>query len=144
MVEVRPPRDADELQAAMDVRLAVFVEEQDVPLDDELDGRDDDAEHLVALEDGRVLATLRLLPADAPGTMKLQRLAVSAQARRRGLASRLIEAAESRSRAAGYRTMVLDAQLDALPLYHRHGYAQRGGVFLDAGIEHVRMEKALA
>ena len=65
-IDVREARDAAELQAAMRIRHDVFVVEQDVPVELEVDGRDDEATHLVALRDGEVVAyasTLTFFPA---------------------------------------------------------------------------------
>jgi predicted GNAT family N-acyltransferase len=143
VTEVRPAGGPDEVQAAFAVRRAVFMEEQGVTEDEEFDGLDDAARQLVAVEDGRVVATCRLLPGD-DGAMKFQRLAVAPEARRRGIARRLLAEAEAQARAGGYRTMVLDAQTGALPLYTAAGYRGVGDVFWDARIEHQRMVKALA
>src|SRR4051812_50074561 len=101
MTEVRPARDADEVRAAFALRHEVFVVEQGVPLEEEIDEHDEtDALHLVAVDDGgRVVATCRLV---AEGdTVKLGRVAVAASARRRGVASRLLAEGEARAPARG-------------------------------------------
>ena len=136
--EVRRAAGPDEVAAALALRAAVFIDEQGVPLEEELDGRDGEALQLVAVDaDGTVVGTCRLL---AEGTvMKLGRLAVAPAARRSGIALRLLRLADAEARAAGAEATVLAAQVYALPLYERAGYAARGDVFLDAGIEHVRM-----
>jgi predicted GNAT family N-acyltransferase len=140
-MQVRETQTPDERQAALALRHAVFCDEQGVPLDDELDGRDAAATHLVALRDDAVLATCRLLREGA--TMKLGRVAVTPPARRRGLATRLLEEGERVARAAGCERIVLHAQTDATTLYAKAGYVTTGGVFMDAGIEHITMEKEL-
>jgi len=139
---VRPARDASEREEALALRHAVFCVEQDVPLDEELDGRDAEALQLVALESGAVLGTCRLLLEGERAV--LGRMAVAAPARGRGIGAALLEAADAAARAAGARHVVLAAQLAARGLYERYGYAASGASFLDAGIEHVRMEKPLA
>ena len=141
MSEVRPAQGADEVRAALALRHDVFVAEQGVPLADELDGRDDDALHLVAVQGGRVVATCRLLRVG--DGVKLGRLAVAADARGRGIASRLLAEAEAQALAGGERRIALDAQTGALALYERAGYSARGERFMDAGLEHLRMEKRL-
>jgi predicted GNAT family N-acyltransferase len=141
VTEVRPARDAAEVRAALDLRHAVFVVEQRVPIDEEMDEHDETALHLVGVEDGRVVATARVvLDGD---TAKFGRLAVAPEARRRGIASRLIEASEAYAREHGARRIALAAQTGALPLYERTGYTPYGDRFMDAGIEHLMMEKAL-
>jgi predicted GNAT family N-acyltransferase len=142
VIEVRAARDDEELSAALALRHEVFVVEQHVPVDDELDGRDDGALHLVAVEDGAVVATCRLLADGA--TVKLSRMAVAASARRRGIASALLHEAEERAREQRGRRLALSAQTDALGLYERAGYTAYGSRFMDAGIEHLMMEKRLA
>jgi predicted GNAT family N-acyltransferase len=143
MTDVRPARDAAEVRAALALRHEVFVVEQGVPIDEEIDAHDDeDALHLVAVEDGRVIATCRVVPDGA--TAKLGRVAVGADARRRGIASRLLAEGEVRARGLGARRVALAAQTDALPLYERAGYSPYGERFMDAGIEHQMMEKRLA
>ena len=140
MTEVRPARDADEVRAALALRHEVFVVEQGVPLEEEIDEHDEtDALHLVAVDDGRVVATCRLV---AEGdTMRLGRVAVAPAARRRGIASRLLAEGEARAGDLGAERIALAAQTDALPLYERAGYAPYGERFIDAGIEHQMMEK---
>ena len=142
MTEVRRAAGEGDLGAALELRHEVFVVEQSVPLADELDGRDDEAEHLVAVEDGKVVGTCRLLHHD--GVTKLGRMAVAPVARGRGIAGALLAEAEDAARRAGSRTMVLDAQTGALGLYERAGYRVEGEEFLDAGIPHLTMRKALA
>jgi predicted GNAT family N-acyltransferase len=141
VIDVRPARDQAEVDAALNLRHTVFVVEQRVPLAEEQDGRDAQALHLVGVQDGRVVATCRVLhDGDAA---KLGRMAVAASARRRGIASRLLAAAEAHARTAGTARIALAAQTGALGLYERAGYAGRGERFLDAGIEHLMMDKRL-
>ena len=132
-----------EIAAALDLRRAVFVDEQGVTLAEDLDGRDDEALHLVALgDDGSVIGTCRLLAAGE--RIKLGRMAVASGARRRGVGAALLDAADEQARALGGRLIVLAAQTHALALYERAGYRVHGGAFLDAGIEHRWMEKRVA
>jgi predicted GNAT family N-acyltransferase len=141
VIEVRPARDEPEVAAALALREEVFCGEQGVSLADERDGRDGDAVHLVVAEDGGVIATCRLL---AEGTtVKLGRMAVVRRARGRGLARALLDEADTRARALGGERIALAAQLSAQAMYERAGYEPYGDVFLDAGIEHVMMAKAL-
>jgi predicted GNAT family N-acyltransferase len=142
VIEVRAARDDEEVSAALALRHAVFVVEQHVPVADEVDGRDDAGLHLVAVEDGAVVATCRLLHEGA--TVKLSRMAVAASARGRGIASALLHEAEQRAREQRAQRLALSAQTDALGLYERAGYVAYGRRFMDAGIEHLMMEKRLA
>ena len=134
-------RDENEVAAALRLREEVFCGEQGVSLADELDGRDADALHLVVVEDGAVVGTCRLLLEGK--TVTLGRMAVAPPARGRGLAQALLTEADARSRALGAERIALAAQLGAQTIYERGGYSSYGDVFLDAGIEHVMMEKPL-
>jgi predicted GNAT family N-acyltransferase len=142
VTEVRPARDAAEVRAALDLRHEVFVVEQRVPVEEEYDEHDDTALHLVAVEDGRIVATARVVMEGA--TAKIGRVAVAREARRRGIASRLIEASEAHARERGAQRLALAAQTGALALYEKAGYSAYGERFMDAGIEHLMMEKDLA
>src|SRR5579859_6680609 len=106
--EVRRARDQGELSAALKLRHDVFCVEQGVPEREELDGRDHEGIHLVAVEDGQVIATCRVLLVGA--TAQFSRLAVRASARRRGIATALLQAADLETRAGGGRRLVLHAQ----------------------------------
>ena len=137
--EVRRTSGDEELAAAIELRHQVFCVEQGVPKREELDGRDHEAMHLVAVSRTDVLATCRLLFVGP--TVQFSRLAVRADARRRGIASALLERADEETRAAGARRLVLHAQTYARSLYEAAGYEPRGRIFMEAGIEHIAMEK---
>jgi predicted GNAT family N-acyltransferase len=137
--ELRRARGEEEMEALIELRHEVFCEEQGVPVREELDGRDNEALHLVAVSGTEVLATCRLLFVGP--TVQFSRLAVRASARRRGIATALLELADEETRAGGARRLVLHAQTYARSLYEAAGYEPRGRVFMEAGIEHIAMEK---
>jgi predicted GNAT family N-acyltransferase len=139
--EVRRVRTPEEYAAALALRFEVFCREQGVPEHEERDGRDQDALHLVALADGRVVAVCRVLIIG--DISQFSRLAVERSSRRRGIASALLQAADAETRAAGARRLVLHAQTYARSLYEQAGYRPRGREFTEAGIEHIAMEKKL-
>ena len=139
--EVRRVRDEREMAAALQLRHDVFCIEQGVPEHEELDGRDRDGIHLVAVANGQLLGTCRVLMVGA--TAQLSRLAVRVSARRRGIATALLELADTEARSEGGARIVLHAQTYARALYDNAGYRPRGRVFREAGIEHVAMDKAL-
>jgi ElaA protein len=140
--EVRRVRGEEEMAAALELRHAVFCVEQGVPVREELDGRDEEAMHLVAVSDGVLLATCRLLFVGP--TVQFSRLAVRTGARRQGIASALLRLADDETRAGGARRLVLHAQTYARSLYDAAGYVPRGRIFIEAGIEHIAMEKRLS
>jgi predicted GNAT family N-acyltransferase len=139
--EIRRARSREELAAALELRHDVFCVEQGVPVRDEVDGRDPEGIHLVAMREREVLATCRILLVGS--TSQFSRLAVRRSARRQGIATAMLAAADEESRAGGARRIVLHAQTYARELYETAGYRPRGRVFWEAGIEHVAMEKLL-
>jgi predicted GNAT family N-acyltransferase len=139
--EIRRAQGRQELAAALELRHDVFCIEQGVPERDELDGRDHDGIHLVAVRDGELLATCRILLVGS--TAQFSRLAVKLSARRRGIATALLALADDEARSTGARRIVLHAQTYARELYENAGYRPRGRVFWEAGIEHIAMEKVL-
>jgi len=115
--------------------------EQGVPATEERDGRDRGALHLIAVQDGEVVATCRLVFVGA--TVQFSRLAVKRSARRQGIAAALLRVTDAESRARGATRIVLHAQTYARPLYDQAGYLPRGREFVEADIEHIAMEKLL-
>ena len=130
----------NEAQAlVMPLRTEVFVMEQGVPPELELDEFDALSQHAIAADDANtVLATGRLLPDGHIG-----RMAVARSARRHGLGTAVLKALMSEAQRRGFARTVLHAQLSAQGFYTRNGFTAFGPVFMDAGIEHVAMEKAL-
>jgi predicted GNAT family N-acyltransferase len=141
LYEIRRARGEDEMAAALELRHEVFCVEQGVPEREEVDGRDPEGIHLVAVADGELVGTCRLLMVGS--TAQFSRLAVRASARRRGIATALLRAADRETIAHGGRRLVLHAQTYAQELYERAGYRPRGRPFTEAKIEHIAMEKQL-
>ena len=123
-------------QAAAALRQQVFVVEQGVPAELELDEMDGQSLHAVAYQDGVPVATGRLLPDGHIG-----RMAVRQDARRAGTGSLVLCALMDEARRRGDRDVVLHAQLSARDFYARHGFEPEGEVFMDAGIEHIAMRR---
>ncbi|MEU3182812.1 GNAT family N-acetyltransferase [Streptomyces sp. NPDC006923] len=149
---VRVAVDPADIEACFAVRKEVFVVEQRVPEDIEYDGRDGDAVQVLAVrDDGLPLGTGRLLygPGAAdrtggdPAVGSLGRLAVGAAARGRGVGAALVRAIEEAARGRGLAVVDLHAQSHALGFYERLGYEAYGPEFLDAGIAHRSMRRAL-
>ena len=141
-VTVRKARDAAEVDAARELRIRVFCDEQGVDPELEVDGFDDEATQVVALDESGIVATCRLRYPEA-GVCKLERMVVDARYRKMGVGGGLLDWAEGEGRAAGATTMVLNSQLRAQDFYRSHGYEPEGETFMDADIEHIRMTKPL-
>ena len=138
---MREARDAEEIAAAQDLRVRVFCDEQGVSREEELDEFEDSAIHVVALDETGVVATCRLREVEAG--LKLERMAVERRLRGLGAGARLLTEAERLARERGANRMILHAQTRAEGFYAGQGYEAEGERFDEAGIEHVRMAKAL-
>ena len=134
-----------ELEGAFALRIRVFVGEQGVPADIELDEADTapDTVHAVAVHDGVVIGTGRLL-ADVDGRgPHIGRMAVEQDRRRDGIGGRVLQFLEDQGRGLGYRQITLHAQEYVKSFYARHGYREVGESFMEAGIPHREMVKDL-
>jgi predicted GNAT family N-acyltransferase len=121
--------------AASAVRHEVFVVEQHVPSEIELDDMDAVCVHAVAYDaQGLVLGTGRLLPDGHIG-----RMAVHLHARGTGVGARLLQALVQAGRDAGHARLALNAQTHAKGFYEAQGFHAHGEEFMDAGIPHVAM-----
>ena len=137
----------EELADALEIRRRVFIDEQHVPEDEEIDRFDDDpttvedcVQMLVRL-DGEPIATGRLLLDDPLAERAhVGRVAVLLEHRRTGAGRAVMEALQDEARRLGRPGISLAAQVHAIPFYERLGYEARGEVFLDAGIDHRWMD----
>lgn len=135
----------EDLQREFDIRLKVFVDEQKVPAEEELDDQDylgGDCKHFLATTDDNIaVGTGRVRLLEDYG--KIQRVAVSRDYREHGIGRLIIQACEDKAKELGAKKAKLDAQVQAQGFYEKLGYEVKSGVFLDAGIEHVLMVKPL-
>lgn len=134
-------RDAAGREAAYRVREAVFVDEQAVAPEIERDAADEAADHFVGYAGGAAVAAGRLVVTGERGI--LGRLAVLPATRRHGVGAALVNAIEQRARERGLAAVELHAQTHARAFYEALGYRAYGEEYVEAGIEHVSMRKAL-
>ena len=118
------------------IRFEVFVDEQGVPAELELDAMDALSLHAVAYDAlGAPIGTGRLLPDGHIGRMAVRKLA-----RGTGIGGALLQALMAQAQLRGMRRVVLSAQTHAAPFYVRHGFVIVGEEFYEAGIAHIEME----
>ena len=141
-VEVKLVETEAEMEAALAVRIRVFVAEQSVPAEEELDEEDATATHAIARHNGLVIGTGRLLTR-GEGTCQIGRMAVDQPWRRRGVGGQLLLYLELEARSQGMSQAMLHAQEYVKSFYAAHGYLERGEAFLEAGIPHIEMRKDL-
>ena len=123
---------------AESIRFAVFVEEQGVPREIELDERDPACVHAIAFEGDSAVATGRLLPDGHIG-----RMAVLKAWRGRGIGGEILRKLIEKARERGDRELVLSAQVHAAGFYRAHGFVEEGAEYLEAGIPHRDMRRRL-
>lgn len=134
---LRAPVFSTLCNAAFQLRRAVFVREQKVPEDIERDSYDLTAIHIVAVAEGEVVGTLRLIAMDEH--IKIGRVAVDGQWRGKGIARKMITAAQDYCRTEGRDRFFLTAQSDKLVLYEKLGFVAFGPEFMEGGMPHRAM-----
>lgn len=132
MTQISETRD---IALCQELRRVVFILEQNVPLELEIDGLDDEARHLLVTHNGVPVGTARLLSDGDTG--KIGRVCVLMGARGLGLGAALIRAAVAVFRSVpGVRCVKLGAQVHALGFYEALGFVAEGAIYDDAGIPH--------
>jgi predicted GNAT family N-acyltransferase len=123
---------------AAPIRFTVFVEEQGVPLEIELDEQDALSLHAVVFDQEKPVATGRLLPDGHIG-----RMAVLKEWRNRGIGALMLKSLVQWARERGHSEVVLSAQVTAVPFYRTHGFVAEGEEYVEAGIPHQAMRRML-
>lgn len=132
----------NELEDAFNVRKKVFVDEQNVPIELELDDFEDEATHVVLYDGETPVGAGRLRLVDGFG--KLERICVLSSYRGKGAGSIIMEKLEEIAQEKGVSNVKLNAQTQAEAFYQKLGYETiSDNVFMDAGIPHVTMMKSI-
>ncbi len=145
-VELFDIGDADRLARAIAIRRRVFVEEQNVPIEieiDEHDRTDRKAVHALALDAGGGAVGAGRFYVLAPGLVQIGRMAVLPEARGAGVGAALLEALVGEARRRGYGAAHLHAQVHAAEFYRKAGFVDEGPQLWDAGILHQGMGKKI-
>lgn len=125
-------------EAIISVRRAVFINEQGVPAELEIDGCDPFCHHALMLMDKRPIATGRITQ-----TGKIGRVAVLKHYRNQGYGRAIIQKLEAIASTIGLHQVYLGAQTSAIGFYQKLGYCAYGEIFMDADITHIHMKKCL-
>ncbi|WP_093134780.1 GNAT family N-acetyltransferase [Salinibacillus kushneri] len=140
-MDIQVVQNEDQLKDAYKVRKIVFIEEQGVSPDLEMDEHDSSATHFVGYKNGIPVAASRLRYLDQYG--KLERICVLKEERNHHYGQQMIQAMEEVIRENQYRKSKLNAQTHAEGFYQSLGYKTISDEFMDAGIPHVTMVKTL-
>lgn len=120
------------------IRKTVFIDEQRVPEDLELDDDDLEAIHALAKLDGQTVGTARLVEI-GNGQAQIGRMAVLAQYRNKGIGQQILEKLILFSKEKGYQSLLLHSQVNAIPFYEKMGFIADGDIYDEAGIPHRNM-----
>ncbi|GAB2523232.1 GNAT family N-acetyltransferase [Nocardia heshunensis] len=142
MIEVVTVSTEQERADVYAVRMTVFVDEQGVPADIEIDELDEIADHFLGRLDGAPAGAGRMVVRDGIGV--LGRLAVLKETRGTGLGVALVRAIEERARERGLDAVELHSQTQARGFYEKLGYEAYGEIGMDAGIPHIWMRRTLS
>lgn len=129
---------------AFRIRTNVFIGEQNVPPHEEIDDLDCEVPILVAYNDqNQAIGTARIIEKNEQ-IVKIGRVAVSLEARGKGVGKELMKACiEYISKHLNSTEIKLDAQLTAQKFYETLGFVSYGDIFKDAGIDHIAMVKKI-
>lgn len=137
------------LDQCLNIRKAVFQEEQGIRYDLDRDGFDYDTRsvhHIAVAHRARptiIVGTVRMRLLRDRLTVKLERMAVAAAYRRRGAGKALLIAFEQEAERRGRRKIILNATQGARGFFARYGYTVVGGEIVEAKIVHYPMQKLL-
>ncbi len=131
-----------ELKEAFEVRKRVFVDEQGIAENLELDDRDGEALHMVVKDGERVIGTARVIFL-ANNQAKIERMAVLKPFRRKGVGRRIISFLNEELRKKQVEQVVVHAQYAVVGFYKLCGFEESSSPFWEAGIKHIKMERRL-
>lgn len=141
MVEIKKVNTKEEMDMVYDIRREVFIREQGIPEEIEMDDLDAEAIHVLAVVNGVPAGCGRLLMNG--NDAKIGRVAVRKDMRRTGIGDGICRLLISMALDRGAEKITANAQLSAEGFYSKLGFVREGEVFKEAGIDHVRMVRAV-
>ncbi|MDG1530981.1 MAG: GNAT family N-acetyltransferase [Paracoccaceae bacterium] len=124
------------------IRADVFIDEQNVPADLEVDELENACAHYLAKQNDTPIAAARILPKGDKA--KIQRVCVAKSHRGTGLGAELMRFVLKEAKAQGFQSAILGSQTYAIPFYEKLGFVAEGPEYLDAGIPHRDMSLVLS
>jgi predicted GNAT family N-acyltransferase len=140
-LKVQVAKTEEEIQEVFNIRKTVFVEEQQVPLEEEIDEYENDSTHFVLYDQNSAVGAGRFRILDGVG--KVERICVLPSIRGKGAGRELMLAIEDYAKQQPLLQLKLNAQTYAIPFYEGLGYEVISDEFLDAGIPHKTMKKTI-
>jgi len=142
LIRVKVAGSEPEREDAFSVRKMVFVEEQGVPLNLELDEHDASAAHFIVYSDDQPIGAGRIREI-SQGVGKVERVCVLKEFRGKHLGNLIMHSLEEYALKTGMHKIILNAQSYAVPFYEKLGYIVTSPEFMDADIPHRAMEKMI-
>ncbi|PFG07006.1 GNAT family N-acetyltransferase [Bacillus sp. es.034] len=140
-MNVEVAKSEDQIQEVFHIRKKVFVEEQHVPLEEEIDEYENESTHFVLYAEDKAVGAGRFRILDGVG--KVERICVLKSIRGKGAGRELMLAIEEYAKRQPLSQLKLNAQTYAIPFYEGLGYQVTSDEFLDAGIPHKTMKKTI-
>ena len=140
-MKVKEALTKEEIKDAFEVRKCVFVDEQKIPMEIELDQFEDSAKHVIGYYEGKPVAAGRMRIVD--NFAKLERICVIKSYRKYGMGRLIIEKLEKLAKGDDMNQAKLHSQIQAVKFYEKLGYKKVSDVFMEDNIPHVIMMKSL-
>ena len=136
---IKQATSAVDLESCLDIRRKIFIDGQNVPEADEIDGLDGESDHYLLLVDDSPVGTTRVRYVH--GKAKIERVAILEEYQGRGLGKKLMQHILQEIKHSGkVKTAVLGAQTYAIPFYENLGFTVCSDEYMDAGIPHKDMQ----
>ncbi len=142
MMETKRITTDEQLEEAFRIRKTVFVKEQGVAEEVELDEFDDTASHVLVYYENEPVGTGRVRIVE--DMAKLERICVLASHRKHRLGQAIMEELEAIAKEKGVVKAKLHGQVQAAAFYEKQGYEVASTVFMEENIPHVKMVKDLS
>ena len=136
-IKIRLAKNNNDLKDIFKIRKIVFIKEQKVPINEEIDGFDEDSKHIIALYKNSPIgcARIRFIGKKA----KLERIAILKNYRGKGFGKNIVEYLIKYSKNKSAGEIVMNAQFYLADYYKKFGFKSRGKTFMEAGIKHIEM-----
>jgi tRNA 2-thiocytidine biosynthesis protein TtcA len=134
-----------DMAEVFEIRKEVFIKEEKVPVDVEIDGKDGEAIHFLLMKDSKPIGTMRVFLDAEKHTAHFGRVAILKEFRGQGNGAKMVkQVMKILSRRITPLTIVLEAQTHAVPFYETLEFQKTTGVpFMEAGIEHFEMKREI-
>jgi predicted GNAT family N-acyltransferase len=142
-IKIREPKTAIEHIFLRNIRIQVFVIEQQIPWQWEFDEHDTSAFHLIVENNQQIIGTGRFYPSNDDSIYKLGRMAILKNFRGLGIGTKILNKFEDIAKSKNISEIYLEAQSDKLNFYLKQNYVPKGDKYIMDGIYHNLMSKTI-